>query len=300
MYQPRRTPRTEELRLRGLRHRLTWWGERTETPVVLLHGFMDCGPTWQFLVDCLPEDWTCVAPDWRGFGHTEWTADGGYWFADYFADLEALLAALVPGSRARVIAHSMGGNIAAMYAGIRPDRLAWLANLDAVGLPRTSSDEAPERYRRWLNELIEPPKGTDYRSAAQLTSLLMMRNPRLTRDRAEFVARAWASETPSASGGVQMRFDPRHRIVNPVLYRREEAEKCWAQMQIPMLLLRAGLSEFRARLGADGDDENARLHYRNLQIVNLPDVGHSMHHEDPETVARHIVEFERSCREASA
>ena len=299
MYKPLRTPRIEQLRIRGLSHRLTWWGEPTDTPIVLLHGFMDCGLTWQFLVDCLPREWSCVAPDWRGFGGTEWSPDGSYWFPDYFADLEVLLAVLVPGGRARVIAHSMGGNIAAMYAGIRPERLAWLANLDAVGLPRSTPEEAPERYQRWLNELIEPPQGTDYRSVAQLTSVLTMRNPRLTRARAEFIASAWASETPSATGGVKMRFDPRHRIVNPVLYRREEAESCWAKMRIPMLLLRAGLSEFRARLGADGDNDNVRAHYPYLRIVNL-DVGHSMHHEDPQTVARHIVEFERACREAAA
>src|SRR5262249_20105704 len=107
----------------------------------------------------------------------------------------------------------------------------------------------------------------------------------------------WASETPGEDGGVMLRFDPRHRLVNPVLYRREEAEACWARMEIPMLLLRAGLSEFRARLGADADPDRVPGQYRNLRIVNLPEVGHSMHHEDPESVARLIVEFERSCRE---
>jgi pimeloyl-ACP methyl ester carboxylesterase len=65
-YVPRREPRFESLTVRGLRHRLTWWGERTGTPIVLLHGFMDCGATWQFLVDCLPRDWSLAAPDWRG------------------------------------------------------------------------------------------------------------------------------------------------------------------------------------------------------------------------------------------
>ena len=63
-----------------------------------------------------------------------------------------------------------------------------------------------------------------------------------------------------------------------------------------MLLITAGLSEFRPWLGADGDIDRVRAQYRNLRIVNLPDVGHSMHHEDPQTVAGHIVEFERSCR----
>ncbi len=47
-----------------------------------------------------------VAPDWRGFGDSEWVP-GGYWFPDYFADLDGLLDALAPQSRARVIGHSM-------------------------------------------------------------------------------------------------------------------------------------------------------------------------------------------------
>lgn len=296
MYQPLRPPRLQQLSVRGLDTRLTWWGEPSDTPIVLLHGFMDCGATWQFLVDCLPPSWSCVAPDWRGFGGTAW-ADGGYWFPDYFADLEALLGVLVPNGRARVIAHSMGANIATMYAGIRPGRLAWLVNLDGIGLPRTAAGEAPERYERWLNELRDPPNGTDYRSLGQLAGVLMTRNPRLTRERAQFVARAWARETPDEGGAVRLRFDPRHRMVNPVLYRREEAEACWARMQIPMLLLRAGLSEFLPRLGADGDIERVRAQYRNVRIVTLPEAGHSMHHEDPQAVADPIVEFERSCRE---
>ena len=89
-YQALRAPRHEEQVVRGLRHRVTWWGERSENPVVLLHGFMDCGTTWQFLADCLPRGWSLAAPDWRGFGHTE-RATAGYWFPDYFADLECLL-----------------------------------------------------------------------------------------------------------------------------------------------------------------------------------------------------------------
>ena len=47
-------------------------GRALQQPDVLLHGFLDCGATWQFLVDRLPASWTMVAPDWRGFGDSEW------------------------------------------------------------------------------------------------------------------------------------------------------------------------------------------------------------------------------------
>jgi len=298
MYRPVRAPRHETRLVRGLKHRLTWWGEPTDNPVVLLNGFMDTGVTWQFLVDCLPSDWTCVAPDWRGFGDTEWASDG-YWFPDYLADLEALLEQLVPHTRARVVAHSMGANIVGIYAGVRPSRLAWFVNLEGIGLPRTKPGDAPDRYAQWLNEIKGVPRGTHYATLDQLAGVLVKRNPRITQDRADFVAREWARPgqlTPA--GGVVLRFDQRHRIVNPVLYRREEAEACWARIEIPMLLLMAGRSELMPRLFADAKAETVRAHYRDVRIETIPDVGHLMQFEDPEAVARHIVRFERELRGA--
>ena len=47
----------------------------------------------------------------------------------------------------------MGGNVASLYAGVRPERVARLVNIEGFGLPRMSSDQAPERYREWLEQL---------------------------------------------------------------------------------------------------------------------------------------------------
>lgn len=297
-YNALRAPRHDEIVVRGLRHRVTWWGDRDETPVVLLHGFMDCGATWQFLADCLPPAWSLAAPDWRGFGHTE-RAAGGYWFPDYFADLESLLDTLVPHTAARVIGHSMGANIALMYGGIRPERLAWIASLEGFGLARTGAHDAPLRYSKWLDELRQPVRDGRYRSVARLAFALRARNPRLTPERAEFVARAWSRPAePNAHGsaesdpGVELLFDPRHRLVNPVLYRREEAEACWARIEAPVLLARGDTGDDRSvhmRTAA----EAMRAHIRNLEVVAVPGAGHMLHHEEPEALARHIVEFAR-------
>jgi pimeloyl-ACP methyl ester carboxylesterase len=291
-YEPGRVPWQEDVEVRGLRHRLTWWGERTSNPIVLLHGYLDCGATWQFLVDCLPSSWTLVAPDWRGFGDSE-RVPGGYWFPDYLADLEALLDTLVPQRRARVIGHSMGANVAKLYGGVRPQRMQWLVNLEGLGLARTRPEEAPGRYARWLDEVKDPFNEGRYESLEQLASILRMRNPRLTADRSEFIARAWSRPAPEGSE-VRLRFDPQHRLVNPVLYRREEAQACWARFEIPMLLVMGELSDYRRRL-SPVDNEQLHALFRKLRLVTLPGTGHTMHHEDPESVARHIVEFERDC-----
>ncbi|MEJ1966328.1 MAG: alpha/beta hydrolase [Gammaproteobacteria bacterium] len=285
-----RTPWHETVSVRGLRHRLTWWGERSANPVILLHGWMDTGETWQFLADCLPPDWSCVAPDWRGFGETEWPAEG-YWFADYFADLDALLDLLCPATPARVIAHSMGANVATMYAGIRPRRLRWVVNVEGVGLQRTSPDAAPGRYAEWLDDLREPAQSRRYGSIDSVTNLILSRNPAVTRERAEFMARAW---TRPDGNGVTMAFDPRHRRVGAMLFRREEAEACWRRIEVPVLLFLAEKSEILPHILPDGSDDYFRSLYRDLSLVHMSGVGHMMHLEAPEVLARHIGEFASS------
>jgi pimeloyl-ACP methyl ester carboxylesterase len=301
-YQPLRPPRHQHIDVRGLKYRLTWWGNPSDSPIVLLHGLQDCGDTWQFLVDCLPDDWSLVAPDWRGFGGSDW-APGGYWFPDYLADLEFLLDTLTANTPARVIAHSMGANIAALYGGVRPQRLKWFVNLEGIGLRRTQPADAAERYAQWLDELKQPFNEGRYTSVRQLADVLMKRNPRLRADRADFVARAWTRDidplTPTTTSnthkrGVRLAFDPRHRFVNPVLYRLEEAEACWSRVEAPMLLLAGGNSGHLERRLKDFSDDRVHALFRGAKIVTLPGLGHMMHHEDPQAVAAQVIDFARA------
>jgi pimeloyl-ACP methyl ester carboxylesterase len=255
---------------------------------VLLHGYLDSGATFQFLVDAFQDARAVVAPDWRGFGRSEWVG-GPYWFPDYLADLEALLDEVSPGAPATLVGHSMGGNIAALYGGIRPERVGRIVNLEGFGLPRTQPDAAADRYRRWLDALKEPQGFQRYPSLEQFAAVLARRNPRLGTERAAFIAASWAR--PLADGGYTVSADPAHKLVNPVLYRREEAEACWRRCVAPMLLVLGGRSEFRAHLGADGTDEYLRGLYPNVTIATIPAAGHMLHHEEPEAVAALIEDF---------
>jgi pimeloyl-ACP methyl ester carboxylesterase len=66
-----------------------------------------------------------------------------------------------------------------------------------------------------------------------------------------------------------------------------------------MLLVMGELSDHRARNAGYLTDEQLHALFRKLRLVMVPGTGHMMHHEDPATVARHIVDFERD-RGASA
>jgi pimeloyl-ACP methyl ester carboxylesterase len=281
-YRARRAPRISTLELRGIRHRVVRWGPVDARPAVFLHGWADTASTFQFLVDAFAADHAVVALDWRGFGGSEWFGTP-YWFPDYYADLDALLDVVHPDAPALLVGHSMGGNIAASYAGIRPERVRGVVNLEGVGLKRTLPDEAPARYRRWLAELREPPRFGEFADLEQFTAVLMRRNPRLTPERARFVAESWSRV--GADGVVRVNADPMHRMVNPVLYRREEAESCWRAATAAMLLVLGGHSEFRASLGADATDAYLRAHFARLTVVTLAEAGHMLHHDAPEALA---------------
>ena len=288
VYRPRRVPEALEVVARGLRHHVTRWTGREAEPVVLLHGWMDTGDTFQFLVDEWSGERSFVAPDWRGFGRSEWPAEG-YWFPDYFADLDALLDQLAPGAPVTLVGHSMGGNIATLYAGIRPERVRRVVSIEGFGLSRTQPDQAPERYRQWLDQLREPPQFARFPSVEAFAQLLARRNPRLTPGRAAFIAAAWTEQLPD--GAVRVRSDPAHKRVNPVLYRREEAEACWRRIEAPVLCVIAAQSDFLARLGEDARPENLARFIRRLEPCTIEDASHMVHHERPDALAREIEAF---------
>ena len=86
-----RISRSEFITLRGLRTHVRHWGNPGAPTIFMLHGWMDVAASFQFVVDCLKQDWHVIAPDWRGFGLTERVHSDSYWFADYLGDLDALL-----------------------------------------------------------------------------------------------------------------------------------------------------------------------------------------------------------------
>jgi len=287
-YVPRRSPEASDLEIRGLRHHVTRWPGTDPEPVFLLHGWADTGDTFQFLVDALPAQRSFIAPDLRGFGRSEWPADG-YWFPDYFADLEALLDRLAPDTPVTLVGHSMGGNIATLYAGIRPERVRRVVCIEGFGLARTHPDQAPARYREWLAQLREPPVFARFPSLEAFTHLLVRRNPRLAPERAAFIAAAWTRL--EADGSVVVRADPAHKRVNAVLYRREEAEACWREITAPVLYVVAEQSDFLPRLGDDARPETMAHFVRRLEPCLIADAGHMVHHEQPERLAREIEAF---------
>ena len=277
------------LQVRGLRYHLRHWRAPGAPKLVLLHGWMDVSASFQFVVDALEKEWDVYAPDWRGYGLTGWAKADSYWFPDYLADLDFLLEHIAGDQGVNLVGHSMGGHVGALYAGVRPDRVAKFVNLEGFGLAATRPDQAPKRYARWLDELRVPPRLRPYKSYAELAERLQSNNARLSRERADFLALHWGHEI---EGGVTLRSDPAHKIVNPVLYRQDEVRACWERVTAPVLWVEAAESDALKRVGLDAAAHaERRSAFRELRHVTVAGAGHMLHHDQPGAVARLIEEF---------
>jgi len=251
---------------------------------------MDVSASFQFLVDSFHHPWHVIAPDWRGYGLSDWGGGDSYWYPDYFADLDRLLAHFQSDEPVLLAGHSMGGNVASMYAGIRPKRVLRLVNLEGFGLLDARPEEAPRRYARWLAEIEKGAGFRDYASFEDLAARLCANNRRLAHARALFLARHWGSVAPH--GRVVLRSDPAHKRVNPVLYRLEEAKACWRNVSAPVLWVRGEDSHNDSALKLSAEDRDARkASFRNLVERVIPDSGHMMHHDQPELLAALIEDF---------
>lgn len=289
--------RSEFLSVRGLRHHVRQWGTPGAPKLFLLHGWMDMSASFQFVADQLAARWHVLAPDWRGFGLTDWpVADGragSYWFPDYLADLEALFDVYVgPGESVNLVGHSMGGNVACIYAGVRPERVRKLVSLEGFGLPPTQPGAGIKQLGRWLDDLQHPPTLRPYATLADVAARLRKTNPRLDPARAEFLAGHWARRQPD--GQWQLLADPAHKIANPYPYRLDEAMAIWGNVSAPTLYVEATDSEvLRHFVGAQGADAfRTRFKaFANLTEVFVDDAGHMLHHDQPQRIAALIDEF---------
>jgi pimeloyl-ACP methyl ester carboxylesterase len=307
VYTTRRASRSRFINVRGLRYHVLEWGDPTlataeRPPLVMLHGWMDVAASFQFVVDALNDERPVIALDWRGFGLSDSPAADTYWMPDYLGDLDAALDQLVFGSGAAdqkidLLGHSMGGNVVMLYAGVRPERVRRLINLEGFGMPRTKPTQAPKRLLQWLNELKEPALMRDYASVEEVAERLRKTNPLLSPQRAAWLAPHWSRQRASVNGHAgrwEILGDPAHKRINPHLYQRDEVLECWKLITAPLLWVEGDQTDVAKWWGTRFTKEE--FHERLSVVANvekhvLGPAGHMLHHDQPEALARVLEAF---------
>ncbi len=254
------------------------------SPVVFVHGFSNDRFVWEDAARALPDSFRPICYDLRGHGDSAWSVECRYHLFDHARDLAEIFDALGL-EQAFVVGHSLGGNIAALFASRHPERVRALALVD------TGPALGAEAWRRASGDVSEQARA--YGDVAEYRKLLGLAYP---------LAAGGALDRLARTSLVQRRdgrFEPK---LDPVLLEllgteeqlRETEATLWdalAKLRCPVLLARgersAMLPESVARKMVDEVIADARL-------VQIPNAGHAIAFDNGPALSAELERFLRA------
>jgi len=278
----------EPLTIRGATCHVRRWPAPGAPKLLYFHGWQDCSASFQFVVDALRHDWDVIALDRRGGGLSHAARADLYSVADLLADIDAVAEHYSPREPVRLVAHSLGANVATLYTATRPERVLGLLSLEGYGSHPSGGPADLRRLRSFLARVREGVQDRRYPSVAAHALALQRSNPRLTQERALFLSQHLCL----ADGDVVVsNIDPWHQVYPPLTGAQQLYVDAFAALARPLRLVSgrnsavlasySRFAEFHARLAAI-----PRLDHR---LVD--DCGHNLHHDQPAAVAALLEDF---------
>ncbi len=263
------------------------WGDNGKPNLILVHGGMDHARSWDRIAEVFRNDFRILAPDLRGHGDSSWAYGSLYGLAEYVLDLSALadIAGRFP---VYLIGHSLGAAIVLQYAGIYPDRVQKLVAIEGVSPPQgvPSTRPAYERLREWIEVMRQyekkaPHKYPDLDAACER---MYKANPHLSPETARHLT-LYGSNW-SADGSLTWKFDNYVRALAVYGLNMDDVRQTWSQIRCPVLLFR-GLDSWTQDPGKEGHIQSIP----GYRLIEAPDAGHWLHHDQPEFFLEHARTF---------
>ena len=258
---------------------LGWNVGASQRPLVVLHGYLEQALAWERVVQELDREvW---AYDHRGHGHSEHIGPASHSaFWDYVYDLDALLDLLHPDGPVDLLGHSMGGTVASLYAGSRPERVHRLILVEGLGPP----DDSQRLVHRSEMALRHKRKGRDHGAPMADLEGAVKRMLRFNSSLdPTFALRLAQRQTESVPGGIQWRWDAALRHRSPRAFIADHFSAWLQAIRAPTLLVDGSESTY--------NHPERRRHIRDHRHVVLRGCGHLVHHDDPLGLATEITDF---------
>jgi pimeloyl-ACP methyl ester carboxylesterase len=254
------------------------WGNPEAPLLVIQHGGRDHCRSFDRVAEELRHDWHVITPDLRGHGDSDWSPDGDYSLTAFVYDFAQLIHTL-GADRVTLIGHSLGGNVLARFAGLYPDRVERMVNIEGLGftakaVAARASKGYAERMREWIGRrraISERPRRSypDFETA-------LARMKEANRHLPEALARHLTlhGTRHNEDGSLSWKYDHFINAWYPVDATYADIREVWAAIECPCLLL-WGRDSFYS-----SPDEDGRLEcFRNARLEIYDKAGHWLHHD---------------------
>jgi pimeloyl-ACP methyl ester carboxylesterase len=266
------------------------WGNDEAPPLLLLHGNRDHCHNWDWVAERLRDDHHILAPDLRGHGDSQWTLGSSYSTVEYVYDVAQLVhqARLAP---LRIVAHSLGGNVALKYAGLYPEHVTRLVVIEGYGPPPPESEPtAQQRLRDWIDggRALSGREPRRYASLEEAYERMHEANQHLRADQARHLTIHGSNQ--NEDGTYSWKFDNYTHIGTPYDMPNEERQALWAKITCPVLLISG--SESWAR--RDGDVAGLLAQFTRAASVRhelIDGAGHWVHHDQLDRFIEMVADF---------
>jgi len=273
-----------------MRLRYVDWGNPEAPPLILQHGGRDHCRSWDWAAQQLREDWHVICPDLRGHGDSDWSTDGDYAVNSYVYDFAQLIHTLGY-DQVTVVAHSFGGTVASRFAGLYPDRVRKMVNIEGLGFtPKSMAEQAKrtygERFRDWVDARrrlagVIPKR---YPTLEAAYARMKEANPYLTDAQARHLTAHAANR--NEDGTWSWKYDTSLNVFNPFDADYDDVRELWQAIACPILLL-WGRDSFFSTPEDDGRLDNLR----DARLKVYDEAGHWLHHDQFDRFMADLREF---------
>ncbi len=263
------------------------WGNVDAPTVLLLHGMRDHCRTWDGVAERLRQRFHVIAPDLRGHGDSAWPVGSTYAHIDYVYDIAQLVrqAKLAP---VTIIAHSMGGTLACLYAGIHPEAVSRMVVVEGVGhwwkfFPRPP---VHERLALWMDGMrnLAARQAKRYASLEEAYQRMQKTNPHLSPDLALHLTVHGTHQ--NEDGTYSWKFDNYTHAHSPYDVTTEDTEALWRRITAPVLFVNSK-GGYPHRIGQD----DTLAHFADARVRVIDDAGHWTHHDQPDAFMAAVEAF---------
>ncbi|HTP76096.1 MAG TPA: alpha/beta hydrolase [Rhizomicrobium sp.] len=266
------------------------WGNEDAPPMLLIHGGRDHCRNWDWVAERLKDRYHIVAPDLRGHGDSDWATGGSYGELNYVYDIAQLVLQkkMAP---VTIIAHSLGGAVALLYAGVFPETVAKIVAIEGLGpspemLQRMNEMPVAQRVRgrieaRRANAGRSPRK---YAAFEEALARMKEENTHLSEEQAHHLTLHGAAQ--NEDGTWSWKFDNAVRLGGPGGLSVEEQREVWSNIAAPVLLVRGTES-----WASDPAEDGRIKHFRNAVLANIDGAGHWSHHDKLDVFMGHVESF---------